>query len=104
MVVGAGRCQAAACRSRSGPTALLYLCAVQLPVRPVGPCALSFRFSGGLAIPGESIADRLTRPYDVPAVLGVQDQPHVSTAVVSTALASPALIPWMQPADSLTWR
>jgi hypothetical protein len=50
----------------------------------------TFRFSEGLASPGESTTDRLTRPYDVLAALGVQDQPHVSTAVVSRALASPA--------------
>lgn len=30
VVVGAGRCSATACRSRSRPMALLYLCAVQL--------------------------------------------------------------------------
>jgi hypothetical protein len=32
----------------------------------------------------------LTRPYDALAFLGVQDQPHVSRAVVSSALARSA--------------
>src|SRR6476660_6594237 len=50
MVVGAGRCPAAACRSR--PMALLYLCALHgLRPGPVRPCGLSFRFSGGFAGP-----------------------------------------------------
>jgi hypothetical protein len=52
----------------------------------------TFRFSGGLASPAESTTGRLSRPYDVRAVLGVQNQRHVSTAVVSTALASSAAV------------
>ena len=52
----------------------------------------TFRFSEGLASPGVSTTGRLTRPYEVLAALEVQDQPHVSTAVVSTALASSAAI------------
>ena len=48
-------------------------------------------FSGGLASPGVSTTGHLTRPYDVRAVQGVQDQLHLSTAVVSTVLASPAV-------------
>jgi hypothetical protein len=51
----------------------------------------TFCFSGGLASPGESTTGRLTRPYDVRIVHGVQIRPHVSTAVVSTLLASPAV-------------
>jgi hypothetical protein len=47
----------------------------------------TFRFSGGFAGPGRSSTDCLTRPYDELGLLGVQDQPHVSTAVVSSALA-----------------
>jgi hypothetical protein len=52
----------------------------------------TFRFSGGLPSPGQSTIGGLTRPYGMQATLGVQDQPHVSTAVVSTALARPAEI------------
>jgi hypothetical protein len=42
----------------------------------------TFRFSGGFADPGGSITGRLTGPHDALDPLGVQDQPHVSTAVV----------------------
>jgi len=52
----------------------------------------TFRFSGGLASPGMSTIGRLTRPYDVLAALEVQVQPHVSTTVVSTVLANPAVL------------
>jgi hypothetical protein len=48
----------------------------------------TFRFSGGLASPGESTTGRLTRPYGVLAVLEVQGHPHVSITVVSKVLAS----------------
>ena len=41
----------------------------------------------GLASPGMSTTGRLTRPYDVLALVGVQDWPQVSTAVVSKASA-----------------
>jgi hypothetical protein len=71
--------------------ALLYLRAVRLPARLVRPWVLSFRFSGGFAGPRWSIIGRLIGPYDALARLGVQEQPHVSTAVVSTALARSAL-------------
>src|SRR5215467_11023118 len=47
----------------------------------------SFRFSGGFAGPDKSIAGRVTRPDDALWLPEVQDQLHVSTAVVSTALA-----------------
>jgi hypothetical protein len=47
----------------------------------------TFRFSGGCAGPRESATGRLCRPCDVLAALGVQVHRHVSTAVVSTALA-----------------
>src|SRR5215471_19168009 len=50
----------------------------------------TFRFSGGLASPDESTTGRVTRPYNALAALGVHDQPHVSTVVVSTALAGSA--------------
>jgi hypothetical protein len=53
----------------------------------------AFRFSGGFAGPGWSITGCLTRPYDALAILGVQDQPHVSRAVVSTVLARSATMP-----------
>jgi hypothetical protein len=44
----------------------------------------TFRFSGGLARPGESTTGQLTRPDGVSAGETVHDQPHVSTSVVST--------------------
>ncbi len=50
----------------------------------------TFRFSGGLAGPGESIAGWLTGPSGALALLRVQARPHLSTAVVSTALARSA--------------
>ena len=43
----------------------------------------TFRFSEGFARPGGSITGRLIGPYDVLVPSEVQDQPHVSTAVVS---------------------
>src|SRR5215468_1296840 len=52
----------------------------------------TFRFSGDLASPDVSTTDGLIRPYDMRAVHGVQNQPHLSTAVVSTALANPTVI------------
>jgi len=50
----------------------------------------TFRFSGGLASPGVSTTGRLTRPYDELVLASVQDQPQVSTAAVSKALARSA--------------
>src|SRR6516162_5939177 len=50
----------------------------------------TFRFSEGFAGPGMSITSRLTGPYAAPAPSAVQAQPHVSTAVVSKALARSA--------------
>jgi hypothetical protein len=60
----------------------------------------TFRFSGGLASPRESTKGRLSRPFEVLAALGVLNRPHVSTVVVSTALASSwlrtsRLRPWL---------
>jgi hypothetical protein len=52
----------------------------------------TFRFSGGLARPGQSTTAQLARPDGASAVPTVQDQPHVSTAVVSTALARPTRV------------
>jgi hypothetical protein len=52
---------------------------------------LTFRFSGGLAGPGQSTTVQLTGPYDVSVLVGVQDRPHVSGAVVSKALARSAM-------------
>jgi hypothetical protein len=46
------------------------------------------RFSGECPGRRESTTVFLTRPDDLPGHLGVQDWPHVSTAVVSTALAA----------------
>src|SRR5437868_1355243 len=43
----------------------------------------TFRLSGGFASPGQSTTVQLTGLYDVLALLGVQDRPHVSRAVVS---------------------
>ena len=54
----------------------------------------TFRFSGGFASPYESTTGGLTRPYGMLTVLGVQDQLHVSTAVVSKALARSELSLW----------
>ena len=48
----------------------------------------AFRFSGERPSPHESTTVRLIRPDDLLGHLGVQDRPHVSTAVVSTALAA----------------
>jgi hypothetical protein len=50
----------------------------------------TFRFSEGFASPGPSIAGRLTGPTAAWAPVGIQGQPHVSTAVVSKALARSA--------------
>ena len=61
----------------------------------------TFRFSGGLDSPGESTTGRLTRSCNVLAALGVQDQPHVSTAVVSMALASSVAIAPGEPRDAV---
>jgi hypothetical protein len=47
----------------------------------------TFRFSGGFARPGKSTADHLTGLDAVQALPSVQDQPHVSIAVVSKVLA-----------------
>jgi hypothetical protein len=47
----------------------------------------TFRFSEGLAGPGRSIRVRPTGPNKVLAPFGVQDQPEISTVVVSKALA-----------------
>ena len=46
--------------------------------------------SGGFACPRGSTTGRLTGPSCALALLGVHDQPHVSTAVVSKALARSA--------------
>jgi hypothetical protein len=45
---------------------------------------------GGFAGPGWSITGWLIGPGDALALLGVQDQPHRSPAIVSTALARSA--------------
>ena len=50
--------------------------------------AVAVRFSGERPGPRESTAVRLIRPDDLLGHLGVQDRPHLSTAVVSTALAA----------------
>jgi hypothetical protein len=50
----------------------------------------TFRFSEGMASPGESTADRLTRPYGALAPSEIHDHPPVSTAVVSKVLARSA--------------
>jgi hypothetical protein len=56
------------------------------------PPFVSFRFSGGLAGPGVSIAGRLTGRCEVLAHPEVQGQPRVSTTVLSAALATSAWI------------
>ena len=63
----------------------------------------TFRFSGGFSSPRGSTTRRLTRPYDVRAVLGVQDQPHVSTAVVSTVLADGFFVPKPNQPQFVSW-
>ena len=52
---------------------------------------LSVQFSGGLAGPGESAAGSPSAPYEAAGPPGVHGQRHVSTAVVSTALARSAV-------------
>jgi hypothetical protein len=59
----------------------------------------AFRFSGERPGPHKSTAVRLIRPDDLPGHLGAQDRPHVSTTVVSTALAAGLCI-----RDPLTFR
>ena len=51
----------------------------------------AFRFSGECPGPRGSTRVRLIRPDDLFGHLGVQDRPHVSTTVVSTALAAGSL-------------
>jgi hypothetical protein len=61
------------------------------PVRDgMGLASAPIRFSGGFAGPERSITGRLTGPVAALAPSGIQDQPHVSTAVVSKALAGSA--------------
>jgi hypothetical protein len=48
----------------------------------------AFRFSGERPGPRESTTVRLSRPDGMIGQLGVQDRLHVSTTVVSTALAT----------------
>ena len=48
----------------------------------------TFRFSEEWPGPQRSTADHLSRPDDLIRYLGVQDRLHVSTTVVSTALAT----------------
>jgi len=50
----------------------------------------TFRFSEGFAGPGRSIRVRPTGPDDALATFGVREQPHISTVVVSKALARSA--------------
>ena len=52
------------------------------------PRLVTIRFSGECPGPHESTTVRLIRPDDLLGHLGVQDRPHVSTTVVSTALAA----------------
>jgi hypothetical protein len=52
------------------------------------PAPAGVRFSGECPGPRESTADYLSRPDDLLRHLGVQDRLHVSTTVVSTALAA----------------
>jgi len=60
----------------------------------------AYRISAGFTAPGWSVADRLTRPYDVPASHGVQAQRRVFAVVVSKALARSAAAG----GDDLQWR
>jgi hypothetical protein len=53
----------------------------------------TFRFSEGFPGPRESTTVRLSRPEDVSGHLGVHSRPHLSTAVVSTALAVGLFVP-----------
>ena len=52
---------------------------------------MTIRFSGECPRPRESTAVRLSSPDDLLGHPGVQGRPHVSTAVVSTALAADPL-------------
>jgi hypothetical protein len=63
---------------------------VDLLRRPTRP--LRRGVASDLASPGQSTIGGLTRSYGMLATLGVQDQPYVSAAVVSAALARPAEI------------
>ncbi len=60
----------------------------------------TFRFSGGFACPHGSATGRLTGPSGALAPLAVHDQPHVSTAVVSKALARAVRVSLLYPEDS----
>lgn len=55
---------------------------------------IGIRFSGECPGPRESTAVRLISLNDLLGHLGVQDRPHVSTTVVSTALAAGLYIRW----------
>ena len=64
----------------------------------------TFRFSEGFAYPRGSTTGRLTGPSSALALLVVHDQPYVSTAVVSKALAGSAVartvhVRWLGRAD-----
>ena len=68
-------------------------------VTPARRTQTTFRFSGERPRPHESTRVHLIRPDDLLGHPGVQDRPHVSTTVVSTALAADLCIRW-----SLTFR
>jgi hypothetical protein len=65
----------------------------------VGATLPSFRFSEGLAGPGESTIVRLSRPFDLLEHLGIQDWLQASTSVVSNALAG-LFVPKSSTADT----
>ena len=67
------------------------VCAGQSVVRG-GVEPPTFRFQEACLVQVSPPKGRLTRPYDVRPVLGVQHQQHMSTAVVSAALASSTVI------------
>jgi hypothetical protein len=74
-------------------SASIVAAAVRLAAGPQRPLTgdywlVTIRFSGERPRPHESTTVRLIRPGDLLGHLGVQDRPHVSTAVVSIALAA----------------
>ena len=81
LAVNRGRLVRVGAEAQGSPNAprLLYLAAV-----------LDFRLQGGFASPRGSTVGHLSRPYALMAARGVPVRRHVSTTVVSAALAGEA--------------
>jgi len=83
-------------RDRRCPVAWQQYWQQSLVLATVAALAVSVptvRFSEGFPRPHKSTTVRLSRPEDVSGHLGVHGRPHVSTAVVSTALAVGLFVP-----------